>query len=186
MQRRKFIAVLGSVAAAGAATVGTGAFTSVEADRSVSVAIADDADGFLALEPAGGPNGAYATQSDGTLGIDLSGSNPTGAGGQGVNQNAVTTIERVFAVENQGTQKVEVELDPYFFMKAGNSTNDTAFVYLYPESQSDVVTGGSGESSGLEPVQLGVGEREHYDLQASMFGPESVGGTVTVSAETTD
>ena len=156
--------------------MGTGAFTSVEASRDVSVEVAADDQAVLTLEPASGPNGEYATLNDGTLAIDLSSSNPTDAGGAGVNQTAQTTIEGVFAVENKGTQPVAVELDPYFFEDGGD------FVYVYPESQSDAVTGdGSG---GLGPVTLGVGEREQYDVFASVYlGASSLGGTVTVTAD---
>lgn len=179
MRRRKFLAAFGSLAAAGAAGIGTGAFTSVEADRTVSVAVAADDHALLTLEPAAGPNGEYATLDDGELAIDLSPSNPTDAGGTGVNEQAETTIEGVFAVENRGTQPVEVELDPYFFADGGD------FVYVYPGSQSDAVTGdGSGS---LGPVTLGVGEREHYDVFASVYlGASSLGGTVTVTAEATE
>jgi hypothetical protein len=186
MQRRTFIAGFGSLAAAGAAAVGTGAFTSVEADRSVSVEVADDSDALLALEPADGPNGEYATTDGGTLAVDLSASNPTSVGGQGVNQNAVTRIERVFAIENQGTQPVAVSLSPYFFSATGSDPAGTALVYVYPEGQSHVVTGGSGGSPGLDPVELGVGEREHYDVFVSAYGADAVGGTVTVSAAATE
>ena len=58
MKRRKRLAVLRMAAAVVAAGIPlTGAFTSVSADRSVSVAVADDDEAFLSLEPSDGSNG---------------------------------------------------------------------------------------------------------------------------------
>ena len=81
MNRRRLLAAFG--AAAGASGIlGTGAFTSVEADRSVSVEVADDADAFLAMERSNGPNGEFAeTTGDGTIALALT---DTDAGGTGL------------------------------------------------------------------------------------------------------
>jgi len=168
-----------ALSAAWSAGFGTGAFTSVEASRDVSVQVATDDQALLTLEPTDGPNGEYATLESGELVIDLSPSNPTDAGGTGVNARAETTIEGVFAVENRGMQPVEVTLDPYFFDDGGD------FVCVYPGSQSDAVVGNG--STGLEPVALDVGEREQYDVFAAVaLGASSLGGTVTVSADATN
>ncbi|RLM52570.1 hypothetical protein [Halorubrum sp. Atlit-28R] len=105
--RRKFLAGLGALASGSAAAVGTGAFTSVSADRSVSVDVADDSDALLAIEPQATPNGnEYASVStDGTIELDFSG---TDIGGGGLNRNAETTIRDILQVRNQGTQDVIV------------------------------------------------------------------------------
>lgn len=60
---------------------------------------------------------------------------------------------------------MDVVLDPYFFDDVGH------FVYVYPESQSDTVAG-SGPT-GLETVPLGVGDREQYDVFASVYNDSS-------------
>jgi len=178
MKRRQLLLGVASVAGTGG-LLGTGAFTAVSADRTVSVQVATDDQALLALEPTDGPNGEYATLEGGQLAIDLSSSNPTDAGGTGVNARAETTIEDVFAVENRGTQPVEVTLDPYFFDDGGD------FVCVYPGSQSDAVVGNG--STGLEPVTLGVGDREQYDVFAAVaLGASSLGGTVTVTADATN
>ena len=66
MKRRQFILGTGAAAAGGSALLGSGAFSSVEAERDVTVEVADDADGYLGLEPSDGPNSEYATvDSDG-------------------------------------------------------------------------------------------------------------------------
>ncbi|WP_181861731.1 hypothetical protein [Haloplanus salinus] len=111
MQRRKFIAGMGSLAAAGAATVGTGAFTSVQADRSLNVEVADDANAFLAIEPQSTENGdEYASvNGDGTVTLDFTGDDDTSTDiGSGLNKDADTTIRDILKVSNQGTQDVVV------------------------------------------------------------------------------
>jgi len=117
MQRRKFIAGLGSLTAAGAAGIGTGAFTSVSANRGVSVTTAGDESAFLGLEAGDLP---YVTGTDdGQMEIDLT---ETAVGGQGVNMDAVTTIgdpnnpadEHAFKIVNQGTQSLMFKMNYYF------------------------------------------------------------------------
>ncbi len=99
---------MGSLAATGAAGLGTGAFTSVQADRSVQIDVANDADAFLRLEGNDTPNGneyVHDDGSSGTLSLDFS---ETDTDGGGLNQNAETIIRDLFTIENQGTQKVYV------------------------------------------------------------------------------
>jgi hypothetical protein len=110
MQRRKMLAALGSVAVGGATAVSTGAFTSVEANRDISVAVADDSDALLAIEPEDTPNGTeYADVDNGEVSLDFTNTDETdGAGGSGLNADATTTIRDVLQVTNQGTQDVIV------------------------------------------------------------------------------
>jgi hypothetical protein len=107
MNRRRLLATLGMAAAGTSAAVGTGAFTSVSADRSVSVHVGEDADALLAMEPSLGPNGEYAVVENGQIAIRLDASNESLAGG-GANDNAVTRIEDILQIRNQGTQEVFV------------------------------------------------------------------------------
>ena len=110
MERRKFTIGLGALATGSAAAIGTGAFTSVEADRSIQVDVADDADAFLALEGKDTPNGNEYVEddgTDGTLSLDFSETEESGADG-GLNQNADTIIRDLFEIQNQGTQEVVV------------------------------------------------------------------------------
>ena len=110
MQRRKFIAAMGSLAAGGAAATGTGAFSSVSADRDVTVNVAGDANAFLSFELTGQANSDYAQvtdSSDETLEIALDGSITDSNGnpeGNGVNNDAYTVIRDIFKITNQGTK----------------------------------------------------------------------------------
>jgi hypothetical protein len=172
MNRRKLLTTIGALSAGGAIVNGTGAFTSVEADRDVAVQVADDANAFLALE-AIGPNAPYTTTSNGTLGIDLTSSNATGEGGQGVNTNAVTVFEDMFEVRNQGTQDVEVEITPLTFVDTGSG--NTLIVLIVPETNFPSVT-------------LSPGSAETYSLVVDAFpggtSPDiEIDDTMTVSGE---
>ncbi len=49
MDRRKFVLSVGALAGGGSLALGTGAFSSVEAERDVGVTVADDASAYLAF-----------------------------------------------------------------------------------------------------------------------------------------
>jgi len=119
VKRRKFVVGLGSLAAGGAAAMGTGAFTTGEVPRSAKVRVSnDDTDaklGFSTKVGYGGNTGyagrsKYAEVNGGVLQIDFSGS---GSGSQsGMNPNgSIYTFEKVFKVTNQGQTDVLVGLD---------------------------------------------------------------------------
>ncbi|MCG1004316.1 MULTISPECIES: hypothetical protein [Halobacterium] len=120
MQRRKFIAGLGSLAAAGAAGIGTGAFTSVEADRSLAINTAGDANAFLAFSRASDgdgnvyPNAQEYVEGDlstKTFSIDFTNSDDTDGSASGINQNAKTIFDNLLDITNNGTQDVNLWIE---------------------------------------------------------------------------
>lgn len=134
--------------------MGTGAFTSVTATRDIDVEVADDANAYLRLEGAGGANSDYVTDdgNDGTLSIDLSSNNgDVSGGGEGVNPDAVTKIDDLFVIENQGTQEVAVDIE-----KTGDNDDLVAF---YPETEAY-----GGDSFDDSPVTLGAGDSTTVSL----------------------
>ncbi len=111
VSRRSILAGLGGLAAGGGAVLGTGAFTAVEAQRTVAVETTGDADAFLGIEPLEDPNADYVTApTDGTVEIDIT-DEGTDATGAGVNKNAITSIDRLLEVRNNGTQEVTAGFD---------------------------------------------------------------------------
>jgi hypothetical protein len=79
MRRRKLLAGIGSLAAGGAALMGTGAFTQVSARRGVKVNLAGDTNALLGLKSSSSRNrnDEYVVyEGDNTLSIDISASNP--------------------------------------------------------------------------------------------------------------
>jgi hypothetical protein len=165
--------MLGIAGGGTAFVTGSGAFTTVEADRDVSVAVAGDANAFLALR-GNGENSEYVTTTDGQLGLDLTSNNATGAGGQGVNANAITVLEDVIKVQNQGTQKVEVEATPLSFIET--SGGSTLTLLLVP-------------NTGFPSVTIGTGQTETYsvivDDSTPSGGQQNISDTVTFTAEAT-
>jgi hypothetical protein len=101
----------GATAAGGASLLGSGAFTSVAVERSVNINIAGDANAFLRLAPCkGSGNGDYVTGAqNGAMSIDLSDSNQDA--GDGVNPEALTRIDNIFEICNQGTQNICVDFE---------------------------------------------------------------------------
>lgn len=176
MQRRKFVIGMGALASGTAAAVGSGAFSSVTASRDVDVAVADDASAYLRLEGAGGANSEYVTGdgNGGTLTIDLSSNNPTDAGGEGVNPDAITEIDDLFVIENQGTQEVDVD-----FSKTGDNASRVSF---YPDGEAY-----DGDSLATSPVTLGPGDSTTVSVEVDTEGSGLGDGdelldSVTVSA----
>jgi len=105
--RRKFIAGLGILATGSAAAIGTGAFTSVEAERGVSVNTAGDANACLEFSS----DNEFVTNNNGDeLTIDLGGPS-NGEGGRGFSQNAASVVPEVFAITNQGQDDIELSLE---------------------------------------------------------------------------
>jgi hypothetical protein len=105
MQRRKYLAALGSLAAGGAAMTGTSAFTSTAADRNVSMDVAGDGSAFLQLTPGDSP---YAYTEGGELVLDFDGSEVSGSG---LNTSAFVKFNELFSVQNSGPEPVAVWLD---------------------------------------------------------------------------
>ena len=126
MNRRNVLIGLGGLVAGGGALIGTGAFDTVEAQRTVSVETAGDASAFLGLSPAADVSDELvADPDDGTIEVVL---NNTEAEGSGLNQNAVTTFNELVTVTNQGTQDV----DQINLTIAHDDDGDIDGVFSYP------------------------------------------------------
>ncbi|MYL68823.1 hypothetical protein [Halorubrum distributum] len=178
MDRRTLLKSLGVAGAGGAIVTGTGAFTSVEASRNVSVTVEGDASAYLSIsEVSGAANSEYLTENgNGEKAIDLDSSNTTSGNGAGVNADAVTVIEDVFQVGNQGTQEVELDITPLTFVDTDGP--DTLAVLVVPSTSFPAVT-------------LGTGDSEAYSLVIDEFSPAdgadlAIDSTINFTAEATN
>jgi hypothetical protein len=119
MKRRKLIAGLGAGALGSGVAIGTGAFNTVSAERSVSVSVADDKDAFLKLEQRGEGRRSYEDGGVETVAFDIpspdeseyGGTDPEGVGADSVyrfGMDAAHNEAGLFSVENQGSHTVEV------------------------------------------------------------------------------
>lgn len=148
MNRREIIAALGAATAGTSAAAGTGAFTSVTAERSVYVDIADDSYAFLRLNERGG--GERSEIDGGTLEFNIPGddedeyprespTDPEGLGTDSVYRfggDAAHDEVGLFAVRNQGTQPVEV-------YSTQEVTEGVPSVTMYNINTGDLLTKGS-------------------------------------------
>ena len=186
--RRKFLAGLGALASGSAAAVGTGAFTSVTADRSITAEVAGDASAYLALEPVSSTeNSEYVQIEDNKVSFDFSSSNPntdsssgTGDLGDGFNKDATTVINNLLKVTNQGTQDVNFTIN----LLGGIAVGDGFGTFSTDEL--------GGESDLLDnTIEMSPGEEIIIDLTVDGTGANvnSWSGTIQFfasSAETTE
>lgn len=121
MNRRNVLIGLGGVVAGGGALLGTGAFTTVEAQRTVTVNTDGDAGALLSLAEAGdGTSSDVVSTENGLLVIDF---DAAANGSQGVNLDALTTVGAVsgdpldtvdtaaLEITNNGTETVDISFD---------------------------------------------------------------------------
>ena len=168
MERRKFLIGAAGTAIGGSALVGSGAFTSVEADRQVEVNVVDDADAYLGLSALDEPNSEYVDESGDTVAIDIT---ETDAGGQGLNPNATTVIEDLLEVTNQGTNDgvgvwVEVDL---------GDIGDGEFEVYDQDTDTDLED---------EAVPIDVGESLTIGVEIESADPADLDGDVTIFGDT--
>lgn len=98
--RRNLLIGVGTVAVGAGAIGSTGAFTQVEAERSVSVQTAGDDSALIGLVP-GDENPQYVDDSGDTIALEF----------DQLNLNATTKADDVFKIVNNSDQKVEIDVD---------------------------------------------------------------------------
>ena len=113
MERRKFLVGVGGTAIGGSALVGSGAFSRVESDRTVKIAVAEDPDAYLGLDECDTLHGDnYVEFEDGHLKVDIGDFAPDDDDrGIGVNSNSRTWLDSVFQICNQGKEAAGIWLD---------------------------------------------------------------------------
>ena len=148
----------GSAAIGASALVGSGAFTAVASERTVSVRAANDENAYLGLkEVPHSPNSSYVDYNDnGQLQIQMDDANPNLEDetlGTGVNTNSLTIFKDLFRIKNQGTQPIYV----FAFLQGDNADRVGLF---------------SSDNSPCWGLKLDVGEYEDIGLTADTFDVE--------------
>lgn len=166
MDRRKFLTGIGGVAVGGSALLGSGAFSRVESQRSVSIAVAEDPDAYLGLKPLDTPNSDnyVGLDDNGHLYVDI-GENPNG--GEGVNSNSRTWFDGLFEICNQGKE------DACVYWEYGDDFDmrDEAELFFYYDGDEDDDPSTSGRidvEAGRE-VPLALGECVRIGLRTETF-----------------
>jgi hypothetical protein len=179
MQRRKFVVGLGSLAAGGAAAMGTGAFSQFNSgDRTIEVETVGDASAYIALQrPDNGlsdsgdtRNGNFVEFENNKLRLDFTSDNPTSArssdpeegnniGGKGVNPDSTYYFDGTFEIRNlsnnsgSGVGEVQVwineSIDGISFYTGSSPGNRT----LLDSNNRAGTSPGSAVSVGVKIVQ---------------------------------
>ena len=124
MKRRKFVVGLGSLAAGGAAAMGTGAFSFAQTDRNIELDVVADNNAYLALQSQG-ENSEYSELNNGKLEFNLGGN--ANVPGDGLNPDSVYLFDGIGRIANQGNQKIELSV-PDTTSNGFWSTNFVAYV----------------------------------------------------------
>jgi hypothetical protein len=173
MDRRKFIAGLGSLTAAGAAGIGTGAFSSAEAERTVDVAVTTDNNALLGLfaensgSVGGLENDEYATVEGNQLSLRFDESSevsdPTdgfvGGAGGGLGTDSIYYFDAVFGAASKSEEQLNIDVDwsgldnPDSFYFYSSNTKPSNYDFSVPADHTNRVgngiTGGSFTSVGV-------------------------------------
>ena len=99
-RRRSVIVGLGSLVAGLGTVVGSGAFSSVSADRTVSIETTGDTDALLGIE-TGDDGSKYVDDDSDTVEVAI----------EEANDDAVTAVDRLLKVTNNGAEEVTVGFD---------------------------------------------------------------------------
>jgi hypothetical protein len=123
----------------------TGAFTTVEAERTADVDVAGDANALLAIQPTEqNDSSSFINQDDtddSTFEIVLDGEE----GNNGVNANATTTAQNIFNITNNGEEDVDVWIATEGGAQEGNDSVNTTFYIDDSNIGSEVNTTDNGE-----------------------------------------
>jgi hypothetical protein len=187
--RGKLVALLAVFVAVGLVT-GTGAFSTVEAQRTADVNVAGDSSALLGLEA--GSSGLIQPSSNDEIEITLDGSN---AGG--VNVDAITYVDqsRFLTITNNGNRdNVEINMSyetpsnvgVYFVVSSQNTTTSNTLDEEIPNGdtvidttnkypiRNNIVTLDSGQS-----VTVGI----VIDTRGASTNVEIITGDITITAE---
>jgi hypothetical protein len=173
--------------AGGGALIGTGAFTTVEAERTVNVSTAGDASAFLTLQPADGSNGAYANQggdNDDTVQINLNADADAEDDAAGLNEDAKTTIANIVTVTNNGTQAVRP------LSLSITDSDGTAFTDVFSFTSNGDTSTKYDNGDDILSDDLGTGESVNFGIVVNLLNSDGLPGsgdyTLTITAETPD
>lgn len=176
----KLFALFAVFAAIGLVTA-SGAFTTVQADRTAEVSAAGDGSALLQLTNGTGVSDSsnaddYVDQSNGQIEILLDGSgdvDDTGdAGGSGVNLNARTTVNGLINVTNQGSQEVQL----YITTDESELGNTNSRVVTFHAGQDPAYDTNSNITGSGNPKTLGTGDTITLSMEIDTRGEGDISG----------
>ncbi len=168
MQRRKFLIGAAGTAIGGSALLGSGAFTRVESQRNVAIAVAADPDAYLGMsviEESLNSTNYVDLDEKGHLFIDI-GENPNG--GLGVNSDSFTYFDDLFRLCNQGKADANIS----YALPAGGFAGTESWEAPHENYDEQIITFYFKRDDGTrvmveegEEVPLEVGECDNIGLR---------------------
>ena len=156
MNRRNVLVGMGALTVGGGAIFGSGAFSSVEAERTANISVADDAAAYLALEvhSSRDPDSGFVQTSGagtgaGQLEFYFDGTDTANA--DGLNENSVTRFDNLLTITNNGSNDVSITVEAY---DANNESTVDLGLSAYqgndPTAAVETLTSGSSVDVGIE------------------------------------
>lgn len=173
MNRRTLLTSISGLAAFGA--VGSGAFTSVSAERTVTVDVEDDSDALLKLQEVG--DGKRSAMDGGQLELNIPGDNedqyPSGGSTdpEGVGTDSIYRFsadaggnpgDGLFKITNQGTQPVDI------YGTDGSDADEPSVAMFNVDAENGLTENVLTESDPYE--SLGTGQTLYCGLQLDTHG----------------
>ena len=154
--RRKVIVGLAALLGGSGAAVGSGAFTTVESQRDVSIETAGDDGALLSLVPAGSETIVEVGEDD-LLGFDI----------DNLNRDARTTFRPAFAVTNNGSNEVA------FYVESQTDVGDGEILNFQENGSEDSIVGSDnsitlsseGGSAAID-LEIDLIDETHGNLEA--------------------
>jgi len=165
LNRRNTLIGLGTIVAGGGAALGTGAFSSVEADRTVSVGTEADSSALLALTDEDASD--YITEEDGTLEIDVSNINYDARTFLGEidspdDYSSAEVTTAAIGITNNGTNTVNIDVN-FDYANSETPTQNAEDVLKFVAD----VSGASGSISGEDVGNISENTLEGLEANQS-------------------
>lgn len=134
MKRRQLITAVGTLATATGIAIGTGAFSTVSAERSFTISTADDQASLLGLSQGDGPSADNVIEN-----VSKNSQVKEFVFGDEINDEAVTTFDGILTITNNsgGGDTAAVQIESLEFVPLDSSGNEIS---------------ASGTNTGLSPI----------------------------------
>lgn len=176
MKRRRLLALLGFAVGGGSISVGSGAFSSTKAERTVDIAVADDEDAYLGLNDTSDWGRTYSAGDPEEISFSIPGvqeDTPGDTLGNGVGPDSKYSFSNLMEITNRGDDTVTV------WSKPGNLAPGIDFLSLVNNSNNAEVIDKKANGVVLAPGEM---------FTAGLFvdtGPDlgTFNATLTIMAE---
>jgi hypothetical protein len=175
MERRTFVIGIGGTVAGTGVIAGSGAFSQVKADRTMSVTVATDANSYLSLAEGTGDSSYTNVDANDNVEITFGALNEA----NGANDNAVSSFDALVEVGNNGNNQVTLD----YTVTDSAGTDVTADVNLYTGSAGGTPTDLSGQTLAAYDTTNSVKDTLEFGVEIDTSA--IAGDTYTITIEAT-